>query len=133
MVRLRLQMQKNDESCLPIQVKGNQVQPITRKEGNDMSGQEIERAVRERIISILTNYGATRIAIFGSYARGEETPESDIDILVRFDHPKSLFQLVRIEDELAAALRRHVDLVTEKSVSPHIAGPIRRDEVVIFG
>ncbi|MDG6257407.1 MAG: nucleotidyltransferase family protein [Methanomicrobiaceae archaeon] len=98
-----------------------------------MARQEIERAVRERIISILTNYGATRIAIFGSCARGEATPESDIDILVRFDHPKSLFQLVRIEDELADALHRHVDLVTEKSVSPHIAGPIRRDEVVIFG
>jgi len=83
-----------------------------------MAGQDIERAVRERIIPVLTDDGATRIAIFGSCARGEATPESDIDILVRFDQPKSLFQLVRTGDELAAALHRHVALVGGKSVSP---------------
>ncbi len=98
-----------------------------------MARQRINQKVREAIVSILTKQGARRIAIFGSYARGEAGAQSDIDILVRFDRPKSLFQLVRIEDELTTALHRDVDLITEKSVSPYLAGPIHRDEVVIFG
>ncbi len=98
-----------------------------------MTGEWIEPEVRETIISVLEKHGAERIAIFGSYARGEATEDSDVDILVRFEAPKSLFELVRIEDELKCALHRDVDLITEKSVSPYLAGPIHRDELVIYG
>ncbi len=98
-----------------------------------MAGGNIDQSIREAIIAILKKHGAQRIAIFGSYARGEAKAESDIDILVRFDRPKSLFQLVRIEDELTSTLHCDIDLLTEKSISPHLAGPIHHDEVVIFG
>jgi len=46
-------------------------------------------------------------------ARGEETEESDVDLLVRFARPKSLLDLVRIEREFSEALGRKVDLLTE--------------------
>lgn len=72
---------------------------------------------REITVRILTRNGADRIAVFGSYARGASGLESDIDIPVRFVRPKSLFQLVRIEDELRLALGRDVDLVTENAAS----------------
>jgi len=98
-----------------------------------MAGRTLKKKVRETIVAILTRYGAERIAIFGSYARGEAGERSDIDILVRFTRPKSLIQLVQIEDEIRKSIHMNVDLVTEKAVSPYIASPIHRDEMVIFG
>ena len=98
-----------------------------------MAGRTLKKKIQETIVTILTRYGAERIAIFGSYARGEAGASSDIDILVRFDRPKSLIQLVQIEDEIRKSIHMKVDLVTEKAVSPYIASTIHRDEMVIFG
>jgi uncharacterized protein len=71
--------------------------------------------------------------IFGfTYARGEAGAKSDIDILVRFARKKSLFEIVRIENELRKSLHRDVDLVTENAVSPYLADTILRDAVVIY-
>ena len=53
-----------------------------------MAGRTLKKTIRESIVAILTRYGAERIAIFGSYARGEAGGRSDIDILVRFARPK---------------------------------------------
>ena len=97
-----------------------------------MAGRTLTRAARETIVAILTRNDAEWIAIFGSYARGSANATSDIDILVRFARKKSLFSLVRIEDELARALRVKVDLVTENAVSPYLADAIYRDAVVIY-
>ena len=98
-----------------------------------MAGRTLNKKIRESIVAILTRHGAERIAIFGSYARGEAGDRSDIDILVRFARPKSLIQLVQIEDEIRKSIHMKVDLVTENAISPHIAGTIHRDEMVIFG
>ena len=97
-----------------------------------MVGCTLTRTVRETIVAILTKNDAEWIAIFGSYARRSADPTSDIDILVRFSRKKSLFQLVRIEDELARALCMKVDLVTENAVSPYLADAIYRDAVMIY-
>jgi predicted nucleotidyltransferase len=58
------------------------------------------RELFEKISLFLKKEGATKVAIFGSYARGEEKPESDIDVLVKFSETKGLLTMVRIEREI---------------------------------
>ena len=72
--------------------------------------------------------------LFGSFARGEETPESDIDILVKFDRslPIGLFAYVRIRRELEEKLGRKVDLVEEGTLRPAAQATANRDLKVIY-
>lgn len=71
--------------------------------------------------------------VFGSFARGEATPTSDVDILIKFEKPKSLLDIVRLERELSASLGRSVDLVTEASLSPYIHDAVIRDLHIFYG
>lgn len=64
----------------------------------------------------LRNYDPQKVGIFGSYARSENDKNSDIDILVKFKHTKSLLELVRIENELSEKLGIKVDLVTDGAI-----------------
>jgi uncharacterized protein len=89
--------------------------------------------ITDTIIKILRGYGAVKISIFGSFARGEERPESDIEIIVKFDKLKSLLQLIHIEEEIKNAVQYNIDLLTENSINPYLIDSIRRDEVVIYG
>jgi len=65
-------------------------------------------------------------------ARGEETEESDVDLLVRFARPKSLLDLVRIEREFSEALGRRVDLLTEGALSPYLRERILGEAAVLY-
>ena len=60
----------------------------------------------------LEAFGVSRLAIFGSFARGEERPDSDVDILVEFSAPVGLFEFVRVQRYLQGLLGRSVDLAT---------------------
>jgi predicted nucleotidyltransferase len=86
-----------------------------------------------KIAQALKEQGATKVAIFGSYARGEERPESDIDVIVEFSERKSLLELVKIERELSEDLGIKVDLLTEKSISPYLIDTVRQQMEVIYG
>jgi predicted nucleotidyltransferase len=85
----------------------------------------------EKISSYLKQEGATKVAIFGSYARGEEKPESDIDVIVEFSETKGLLAMVRIERELSEFLGIKVDLLTEASISPYLIDGIKKEAKVI--
>ncbi len=64
----------------------------------------------------LRGLGVEALALFGSVARGEETPESDIDLLVTLTRPAGYFKLVRVQDRLSEILGRQVDLVPRKAL-----------------
>jgi len=97
-----------------------------------MKNNQIED-IKKITIKILKKHGVRRIAIFGSYARGDAKKKSDIDLLVEFSEKKSLFDIVGAEIELSDALQKKVDLLTEKSISPYLIESIKKEAKVIYG
>ena len=72
--------------------------------------------IKEKITPILEKYGVTYAGVFGSVARGDARPDSDVDILVKIRNPISIFVFFKMNDELEEILGRKVDLVTENSL-----------------
>jgi len=65
-------------------------------------------------------YNVKYIGLFGSYVRGEQTAESDLDILVEFSKTPTLFQFINLENYLSDTLGIKVDLVMKDSLKPNI-------------
>lgn len=80
---------------------------------------------RSEILRIAKEHGATRVRIFGSFARDEAGPDSDVDILVDLEHNRSLFDLIAIKLDIEDLLGREVHIVTEAAISPYF-----RDAVI---
>ena len=93
-----------------------------------MTYQEIE----SKLVAILSKYDVQKIGIFGSYAKGVQRTDSDLDVLVNFKNVKSLLTLVRIERELSESIGVKVDLLTEQSVSPYLIDRIKSELKVIY-
>jgi len=92
--------------------------------------------LRTQIAPILKPY-ARRVSVFGSYAREEETPQSDIDLLMALKPagqrpPLGLFEVIRLEKELEKRLGRSVDLITEEGLNPHIKASVEKEKVVLY-
>jgi len=85
----------------------------------------------DKILSYMTAHGAERIGVFGSYARGEERADSDLDLLVWFSEQHSLLGLIRMERELSELLGVKIDLLTEQAISPYLIDRIRKELKVI--
>jgi len=71
---------------------------------------------RDTIIDIAARHGARNVRVFGSVARGDDRPTSDIDLLVDMESGRSLLDLVGLAQELEALLQRNVDVVTAASL-----------------
>ena len=69
------------------------------------------------------------MAVFGSFVRGQEHKGSDVDIAIEFDpaKPKTLVDLIRLEDELSTVFKRKVDLGVFSSLSPYIVEDVERE------
>lgn len=82
---------------------------------------------RDNLLALASRHHATRIRIFGSVARGEDKPGSDIDLLVDFAPEASLLDLVGLQQDAEALLGRQVDVVTPEGVSPFLRERILAD------
>ena len=76
--------------------------------------------IRRKASPILERYEVQYAGVFGSVARSEDTPESDVDVLVDLKQPVSLLKFFALNDELETALGCRVDLVTRNSLNPHV-------------
>jgi predicted nucleotidyltransferase len=90
------------------------------------------KTILEKLKPVLKKqFQVENIGVFGSFARGEQTSKSDIDIVVEFYEPNTidLFDFVRIEEFLSKELGIKVDLVTKKALKPLIKDQILRETI----
>ncbi|MCI0455080.1 MAG: nucleotidyltransferase family protein [Candidatus Dadabacteria bacterium] len=93
---------------------------------------EIDRLLknkRKEILRIAASHGAQDVRLFGSLARSEGRPESDIDILVKLDSGRSLLDIVALKQDLEDLLNSKVDVVTEEAISPYIREQVLKEAV----
>lgn len=89
----------------------------------------IKSKLRVNLPVLKRKYGVKSLGLFGSYVRGEQKKGSDIDLLVEFDEPLSLFQFMALEEELAKLVGIKVDLVMKTALKPNI-GRVILSEVI---
>ena len=88
------------------------------------------RAKKDAIEALGGQYGARRMRIFGSVARGEERPDSDVDFLVDFPRGYDLFaQRLPLAAQLSDMLKRRVELVPEHELNRHIRDQVLNEAV----
>ena len=92
------------------------------------------RGLKEKLVEVCQRNDVVFLAVFGSFARGEQRAESDVDVAIEFDRnsEKSLFDLVRVEDELTRLFERKVDLGIFSSLNPYIIDDVKKEMKIIY-
>ena len=90
------------------------------------------KAFKKQIVPTLKRRGATKIAIFGSFATGKEKRTSDVDVLVKFKSEVTLLQLSSMKLELEDKLERKVDLLTYGGINPRLRKTILQEQKIIY-
>jgi len=88
--------------------------------------------IRSEVASLLKRYDVRRAAIFGSFVKGEQKEDSDLDILVEFEGEKRLLDLTGLKIELEQALGIKVDVLTYNSLHPLLRDRILQEQKVIL-
>lgn len=91
----------------------------------------IRQQLQQQLPDIEQRYAVNYLGIFGSYVREEATPKSDLDILVDFSTPPTLFQFVRLKNELSELLGIPVDLVMKSALKPKICENVLAEVVPV--
>lgn len=88
--------------------------------------------IKEIIIPICKRYGVKKAFLFGSYARGEATENSDVDIRIEAGKIKGLFQLSGFRIDLIEALGTDVDLLSVIPEYKNFRDNLKRDEILLY-
>ncbi len=91
---------------------------------------EVKQKLSAQKSNYAQRYGVSRIGIFGSYSRGEQSQSSDIDIMVEFNKPIGL-EFVNLANDLESLLSVKVDLVSRKSIKPRLFHIIEQDLIYV--
>jgi len=88
--------------------------------------------MRRTVMPVLKQHDVKRASLFGSFARGKETKNSDLDLLIEFKGQKSLFDLVGLKLALEAKIHRKVDLVTNRALHPALREQILAEQIIVL-
>jgi len=94
-----------------------------------MGIQQILKAKRKMILSLAQKHGARNVRVFGSVARGNAKPTSDVDFLVEFEKERSLFDHIGLIQDLEDLLKRKVDVVEDQLVHWYIRDRVFREAI----
>lgn len=94
--------------------------------------EEIQQILRQNKSLLQENYQIAQLGIFGSYARGEQTEKSDIDVLIDYEQAPTLFKLVELRDYLSNAMGMKVDVVTKNGLKPRIRERVLSEVVYVW-
>ncbi len=93
----------------------------------------VDSKVTNIILSRLKEYSPLKVGIFGSFARGDNKKESDIDILIEFKESPSLLALIKLENDLSDLLGTKVDILTTGALkNKRVKRSIRKDLIKIL-
>ena len=99
--------------------------------GKKLGVTEIIGDKRDAILALATAYGASNVRIFGSVARGEATPDSDVDFLIDFPPHRSMVDLVALWRDLCEIVGRDVSLITARELEGSLRDHVERDAVAL--
>ena len=88
--------------------------------------------IKNIVYLLAIKYGVERVSLFGSYARGEEGENSDIDLLIDKGAIRGLFQLAAFQRELQERLKKPVDVLTKGALSNSFLNAINQEEVLLY-
>ena len=91
----------------------------------------IRQTLKDNKQSLKREFKIKELGIFGSYVRGEQKKNSDIDILVAFSQTPGLFDYIRIENRLSKILHKKVDLVMKGTLKPTIGKQIMKEVIYV--
>ncbi len=96
-----------------------------------MTASDALKRHRTEILRLAARYGATDVRVFGSVARGDSDESSDVDLLVRMNPGRSVFDIGGLLMDLQDLLGRRVDVVTENGLRPRIRERVLREAVPV--
>ena len=89
------------------------------------------RRLKAEIYQIARKHNASKVYVFGSCARKEETTESDVDVLVELNLGASLFDLMDLQDSLETLLQCKVDVVSKRGLNPYIKKQVLQEAIAL--
>ncbi|MFA4852687.1 MAG: nucleotidyltransferase family protein [Bacteroidales bacterium] len=95
-----------------------------------MNLEEIKIILKKQKKSLRKRFKIKKIALFGSYTRGEQTESSDVDIMVEFDAPIGI-EFIDLADELEKVLNTKVDLVSRNAMKPRLMKHIEKELIYV--
>ena len=93
--------------------------------------QQLEQ-YQQLILPVLKRYFIKRAAIFGSFAKGDNTAHSDIDLLIEPQKDFTLFKMLQLEEEISDLVKRKVDLVEYSALKPSIKKEVLLSAITIL-